>query len=218
MQIIEGFDFFPLRFDEHGKLEAASGIRRAHRAGEGRPATDAIFIAHGFRNDEADATNLYTKFLTTLQGPPVASGVRRCCGTAFRRRRRLLAVEAVPEDFDTGAAAPAAFTTTRTSMADVKAQLEDLKNTTRLRRQRRSSRRRSGCCRPSKGIRGAGRVRRAGAFPAGPLGARTRPRACRRSGNGRVRKLLARLSAIERGGTAGSATCSAPSPAASVRS
>ena len=53
MQIIEGFDFFPLTFDDRGQAGVPAGIRRAAstRAKAG-PATDAIFIAHGFRNDD----------------------------------------------------------------------------------------------------------------------------------------------------------------------
>ncbi len=58
MQTIEGFDFFPLKFDADGKLESRQEFDALiSRVGEG-PATDAIFIAHGFRNDENDASTL----------------------------------------------------------------------------------------------------------------------------------------------------------------
>jgi hypothetical protein len=64
MQSIHGFDFFSLNFDAGGKLmdgEFEDCKRRAAAA------TDAIFLAHGFRNDLNDATKLYTKFLDTFR-------------------------------------------------------------------------------------------------------------------------------------------------------
>src|SRR5687768_1157964 len=67
MQMVEGFDFFPLTFDDRGKLttaqEQGSLIARANAA----PASDAIFLAHGFRNDESEASSLYTRFLKTFR-------------------------------------------------------------------------------------------------------------------------------------------------------
>ena len=55
MQTIEGFDVFPLKFDADAKLESRPEFDALlSRVAEGS-ATDAIFIAHGFRNDEADA-------------------------------------------------------------------------------------------------------------------------------------------------------------------
>jgi hypothetical protein len=66
MQTIERFDFFPLTFDAQGTLESRQEfdafVKRAASA------TDALFIAHGFRNDEGDATGLYTRFLKTFSG------------------------------------------------------------------------------------------------------------------------------------------------------
>src|SRR5215472_5283092 len=59
MQSIEGFDFFGLNFDKNGVLKGAMDELQ-QRAGT---ATDVIFIAHGFRNSEDDATGLYTRFL-----------------------------------------------------------------------------------------------------------------------------------------------------------
>ncbi|HEY6340520.1 MAG TPA: hypothetical protein VIY49_03435 [Bryobacteraceae bacterium] len=63
MSSIEGFDFFPLHFDKNGVLQGALDELQ-QRAGA---ATDVIFIAHGFRNSEDDATGLYTKFLHNFQ-------------------------------------------------------------------------------------------------------------------------------------------------------
>jgi hypothetical protein len=67
MQTIEGFDVFPLKFDADAKLESRPEFDALlSRVAEGS-ATDAIFIAHGFRNDEADASALYRTFLTTFR-------------------------------------------------------------------------------------------------------------------------------------------------------
>src|SRR5262245_2495629 len=65
--IIEGFDFFPLRFDDQGALEAPAEFDAMIARAKSLPATDAIFIAHGFRNDESDATRLCTNFLKTFR-------------------------------------------------------------------------------------------------------------------------------------------------------
>src|SRR6188472_4004155 len=63
MQTIEGFDFFPLVFDKDGTLESENEFDGLIERARSAPATDAIFIAHGFRNDVGEATALYTKFL-----------------------------------------------------------------------------------------------------------------------------------------------------------
>jgi len=68
MRIIEGFDFFPLTFDDKGKLESPQEFELLTDRATTSPATDAIFIAHGFRNDAADATTLYTSFLKNFRG------------------------------------------------------------------------------------------------------------------------------------------------------
>src|SRR5690349_15087045 len=64
MQSIHGFDFFSLNFDADGKLTDGEFEDCKRRAAT---ATDAIFLAHGFRNDRNDATKLYTKFLETFR-------------------------------------------------------------------------------------------------------------------------------------------------------
>src|SRR5688500_15401499 len=67
MQTIEGFDFFPLVFDKDGKLQSSDEFDAlVERAGDA-PATDAVFIAHGFRNDVGEATSLYTNFLKNFR-------------------------------------------------------------------------------------------------------------------------------------------------------
>jgi hypothetical protein len=66
MQTVEGFDYFPLEFDNDGTLQSAGEFAALlQRAGQ---ATDVIYLAHGFRNDANDAGRLYTRFLQTLRG------------------------------------------------------------------------------------------------------------------------------------------------------
>jgi hypothetical protein len=67
MQSIEGFDFLPLTFDGDGKLQQADAVRQLDEHVTAASVTDAIVIAHGFRNDERDATRLYTGFLNTFR-------------------------------------------------------------------------------------------------------------------------------------------------------
>jgi hypothetical protein len=67
MAKVEGFDFFPLTFDGDGNLEKKAELAAiaAHVASAGT--TDFISFAHGFRNDEQEATALYTEFLKNLR-------------------------------------------------------------------------------------------------------------------------------------------------------
>jgi hypothetical protein len=66
MQNIQGFDFFPLHFDGSGNLPDPSEM--SDLAAAAGSASDTVIFAHGFRNDENDATRLYTNFLTTFRG------------------------------------------------------------------------------------------------------------------------------------------------------
>lgn len=65
MQNIQGFQFFTLQYDGDGNLPDASQFSDLLTAASN--ATDIILLAHGFRNDENDATGLYTRFLTTFR-------------------------------------------------------------------------------------------------------------------------------------------------------
>ena len=67
MRTIEGFDFFPLTFDERGTLTSRDALDELVAHAEAGSVTDAIFIAHGFRNDETDASTLYRNFLKTFR-------------------------------------------------------------------------------------------------------------------------------------------------------
>ena len=67
MRMTEGFAFFPLNFDEDGELENPAELDAMIGRANGAPkATDAIVLAHGFRNDANDATVLYGGFLKTF--------------------------------------------------------------------------------------------------------------------------------------------------------
>jgi len=65
VETIAGFDFIRLHFDADGNVEHDQEL--AELKEEAAHATDAIFIAHGFRNDENDATGLYTRFLQNFR-------------------------------------------------------------------------------------------------------------------------------------------------------
>jgi hypothetical protein len=65
MQQINGFDFFPLTFDRDGKLEKQQEF--AELQNQAVQHTDLVFIAHGFRNNEQEATGWYTEFLRNLR-------------------------------------------------------------------------------------------------------------------------------------------------------
>ncbi len=66
MQTIAGIDFFPLHYDGNGNLSDANELGALTQAAAA--ATDVMLISHGFRNDENDATSLYTRFLTSFSG------------------------------------------------------------------------------------------------------------------------------------------------------
>lgn len=127
MQIIERFDFFPLTFDDRGKLESAQEFDALVERANGLPATDAIFIAHGFRNDDSEATTLYTDFLKTFRGQ-----LSRPEFTTVAARRFVVAGVYWPskpfrETFDEGTGGTRGLRNPAEAMADAKVQLEDLK-------------------------------------------------------------------------------------------
>ena len=68
MQTIEGFPFFSLTFDQDGVLESRDEFgAMVERAKTAPRATDAVFLAHGFRNDVNDASRLYSTFLRNFR-------------------------------------------------------------------------------------------------------------------------------------------------------
>ncbi|MBC8166862.1 MAG: hypothetical protein H7Y20_13460, partial [Bryobacteraceae bacterium] len=67
MASVQGFDFFELHFDSRGALQQRQELQDFTQHIENTGVTDAIFIAHGFRNDENDASGLYSRFLETFR-------------------------------------------------------------------------------------------------------------------------------------------------------
>lgn len=123
MESLHGFDFTRLTFDADGVLQNPPGLQELKNGG----ATDIIFIAHGFRNDENDATGLYDRFLTTFRD-------QLNSGAFSNVANRKLAVAGVywpskpfQETFAGGAAQ--AIDPEAAQQESVKAKLENLKAT-----------------------------------------------------------------------------------------
>ena len=124
MESLAGFNFVRLHFDADGVLLDAPSFQELKTAG----ATDAVFIAHGFRNDENDATGLYDRFLTTFRShlnggafPGVASRKLVVAGVYWPSKP-------FKESFTSAGSVQAVDSETAEKEA-VKAQLEDLKAT-----------------------------------------------------------------------------------------
>jgi hypothetical protein len=127
MQTIEGFDLFPLKFDAEGKLESRQEFDAMLTRAEDGPATDAIFLAHGFRNDESDAGTLYSRFLQTFR----AHLSRPEFQTVAKRRFVVAAVywpsKPFRETYGANAAGTRGLQNPTEAMAAVEDQLDDLK-------------------------------------------------------------------------------------------
>jgi hypothetical protein len=129
MQIIEGFDFFPLVFDRDGNLQDPDQLDALIEHAEAGAVTDAIFIAHGFRNDVNEATGLYAEFLKNFRGD-----LRRQQFQAIAGRQFIVAAvywpsktfrESFGEDEEGGGTR--SLRDPALAMADAKEQLEELK-------------------------------------------------------------------------------------------
>ena len=130
MERIAGFDFFSLTYDDDGQLRSPRDLERLLDHVESAAATDAILIAHGFRNDIQDASGLYTRFLTNLRAhfshPAVSAALsdrRFVVGGIYWPSKPFR--EAFGEANETGTRSLGGAETMR---AQVLAQLEDLKN------------------------------------------------------------------------------------------
>ncbi len=128
MRMTEGFAFFPLTFDESGELLSPDELdAMIARAKTSPKATDAIVLAHGFRNDVNDATMLYDEFLKTF-----AANIARPEFKSVATRRFLVAGVYWPSKpfketyIETGGTR--ALKDPSRAMAGVKAQLEDFKS------------------------------------------------------------------------------------------
>src|SRR5687767_6223070 len=138
MRMIRGFPFYPLTFDERGKLESRDEFdAMIERAKAAPPATDVVFLAHGFRNDVDDATALYNTFLETFR-----SHLTRPEFADVAARRFVVAGVYWPskpfrETFTSQGAGTRALGGKQDVMADAKAQLEELKRNDATPAQRR---------------------------------------------------------------------------------
>lgn len=128
MESIHSFDFFRLHFDENGNLQQPGEFDQLRQRAAALPATDAIFLAHGFRNDENDALGLYTDFLGTFRDHlnggsfPALSGKKFVVAGVFWPSKKF------QESFESEGAAQA-LDEEIARKQQLKAQLEDLKAT-----------------------------------------------------------------------------------------
>jgi pimeloyl-ACP methyl ester carboxylesterase len=138
MQRTEGFGFLPLTFDDRGQLESADELDAlVEHAKASPPATDVIFLAHGFRNDVNDATGLYNNFIRTF-----GSHLRRPEFAEIAKRRFVAAGVYWPskpfrETYTSETTGTRRIHDERELMADAEAQLEDLKREDATPRQRK---------------------------------------------------------------------------------
>jgi hypothetical protein len=104
MKSVNGFNFYALNFDEKGSLTEGNEFQDFRQAAG--IATDAIFLAHGFRNDVNDATSLYTKFLGTFRGHLARPEFAEIAGRKYIVGAVYWPSKALPESFtidgDTG--------------------------------------------------------------------------------------------------------------------
>jgi hypothetical protein len=128
MQIIERFDFFPLTFDEGGKLQSRKDFEALIERANSAPATDAIFLAHGFRNDASEATGLYTSFLKTLRAQLSRPEFQAVATRHFVVAGVYWPSKPFPETFDDDTGGTRGLQNPAEAMADAKVQLEDLKH------------------------------------------------------------------------------------------
>ncbi len=127
MQTIEGFDFFSLVFDKDGKLESQDDFDAFTARASAGPATDAIFIAHGFRNDVSEASSLYTNFLKNLRAHLGRPEFREVSSRRFVVAGIFWPSKAFRETFDDAAEGTRGLQNPTLALADAKQQLEELK-------------------------------------------------------------------------------------------
>lgn len=127
MQVIERFEFFPLTFDDRGKLTSEQEFDALIERSKATAVTDAIVLAHGFRNDANDATTLYTQFLKTLRTNLARPEFQRVGGRGFVVAGVYWPSKPFRESFDPGSSGTRGLRDEAAAMTDAKAQLEDLK-------------------------------------------------------------------------------------------
>jgi hypothetical protein len=127
MQTIEGFDFFPLVFDKDGKLESGDELDAFVAHAAAAPATDAVFIAHGFRNDVGEATTLYTHFLKNFRAHLAQPRFRDVAARRFVVAGVYWPSKAFRESLGENAGGTRGLQNPALAMADAKQRLEELK-------------------------------------------------------------------------------------------
>ena len=127
MQTIEGFDFFPLVFDKDGTLESENEFDGLIERARSAPATDAIFIAHGFRNDVGEATALYTKFLANFRAHLSTAQFKDIAQRRFVVAGVYWPSKSFRESFDDESEGTRGLQNPTLALADAKQQLEELK-------------------------------------------------------------------------------------------
>jgi hypothetical protein len=127
MQTIEGFDFFPLVFDKDGKLDGRAEFDAFVAHAAAGPATDAVFIAHGFRNDVGEATGLYTNFLKSFRAHLARPQFQDLAARRFVVGGVYWPSKAFRETFDEAAGRTRGLQNPTLAMADAKQQLAELK-------------------------------------------------------------------------------------------
>lgn len=127
MQTVEGFDFFPLVYDKDGKLDSEDEFETFIARAADWPASDAIFLAHGFRNDVGEATTLYATFLKNVR----AHLHRPEFGELASRRYVVAGIywpsKAFREQYGEETDGTRGLHNPTLAMADAKQQLEELK-------------------------------------------------------------------------------------------
>ena len=126
MQVVEGFSFFTLTFDDHGALTSKAEFTALTDRTKTPAVTDAIFLAHGFRNDAADATTLYTHFLHTLRGNLARQEFRSIANRGFVVAGVYWPSKPFREPSKDKTSGTRGLDEGRAAMASAKAQLEDL--------------------------------------------------------------------------------------------
>ena len=128
MQIIEGFDFFPLVFDRDGNLQDPDQLDALIEHATASAATDAIFIAHGFRNDVSEATGLYAEFLKNFRADLRRPQFQNIAGRKYVVAGVYWPSKTFRESFgDEASGGTRSLRDPALAMADAKEQLEELK-------------------------------------------------------------------------------------------
>jgi len=125
MPKLEGFDWFATTFDADGRL-AQPGELDALVAHVGTGVTDVVFLAHGFRNDEADALGLYTGFLNTFRAHLSRAELAALAARRFAVVGVFWPSKRFSEDSGAGGGGAAAVGGAAAERARVKARLETL--------------------------------------------------------------------------------------------